>query len=145
MDVVSGGVVENALDFWMLLVTKKDQRSFRIERGGFFLKLDDERTDGVRQTKVALFRRFLRGGCDAMRAEERNGTDGNGLNIVNENCAFFPHGLRDDGIVDEFVEHVDGAVVFIAGLVEGVQRAADPGAEAARRDEKDRFFLRGHS
>ena len=143
MDVVSRGVVENALDFRMFLVAEKDQRSFRIERGGFFLKLDDERTYGIRQTKVALFRRFLRGGCDAMRAEECNGTDGNGLNIVNENRAFFTHGLRDDGIVDEFVEHVDWFVrIFVTHFFKCSDGMSDTATETKRFGEKE-FFLHG--
>ena len=127
----------------MLPVAEKDQRDVRIEASGFFLKLDDELAYGVGQTEVAHFCRFLRGGRDAVGAEQRDGSDGNFIHAVDENRAFVAHGLRDDGVVDEFVEHVDWFVrIFATQFFKRADGMSDAAAEAERFGEKE-FFRHG--
>jgi hypothetical protein len=121
----------------------------RVAVGGELLGLDmdlrHERTGGVDRRQPALSRLHVDGRRHAVGGEDRRRTRRDApVDLVDEDRAAIAQLLDDVLVVDDLLAHVDRRAVQLERALDGLDRAIDAGAVAARRRKQQLFDLEGH-
>jgi hypothetical protein len=124
------------------MADQHDLAAAAVVEDGLLVHLGDERADRVEEEQIA-------GGgalADVLRntvggEDDRPARIGNLVELVDENSAFRLQTLHDVAVVDDLVAHIDGGAITLQRLLDNLDGAVDPGAEAAGRAQ-EYFTLR---
>ena len=72
-----------------------------------------------------------------MRGEDHRPVVGNFIELVDEDRAEFAQAVDDEAVMDDLVPDIDGRAEPLERELDDLDRAVDPGAEAARRRDQD--------
>ena len=132
-----GSLTCGALDLLVAFVA--DEQNVVIVAGEslrFLVHLRDQGARRVDRAQVPLGSRVVDGRRHTVRREHEQRSLGNLVGFVDEDHALIFERLDDVAIVDDLLTHVDGCAVLLEGLLDGLDRAVDAGAVAARLGEE---------
>ena len=141
-----GRLAHRALDLLVAVVADQHDRvALAGELDGLAMDLGDERAGGVDRLQVAALGVGVDGRRDAVGAEDRDRALGDRVaELLDEDRAAVAQLLDDVLVVHDLLAHVHGRAVQLERALDGLHRAVDAGAVAARSGEQDLLGCMSH-